>query len=86
MWAVAYALMVGAAERGGLWRPEVTRNDVRRMLAGASAALAPFALSIPVAFVNPGLAPYVWLLGILASIITGRRLDKPARRRARDAS
>jgi TMEM175 potassium channel family protein len=74
MWAVAFVLMVGAVDRGGLWRPGVTRRDVRRMVAGSSSALAPFALSIPVAFVDPNLAPYLWLLGIPAGIVTGRQL------------
>lgn len=84
MWAVVYVVMVGTADRGRLWRPEVTRDEVRWMLAGVTAALAPFALSIPVAFVNPGLAPYFWLLGIPASIITGRLFGKKTRQARRE--
>lgn len=72
LWAIAYALMVLAASRGRLWRAGTSAATPRNMIFGSTAALSTFALSIPVAFVSPGLAEYMWLLIPVVTTIAGR--------------
>lgn len=72
LWAVAYVLMVLAANRGRLWHAHVTRDAPGRMIFGACAALGTFAASIPVAFYSAGIAEYMWLMIPVVATIAGR--------------
>lgn len=72
LWGLSYVLMVRQASRAGLWRDDVPPTAPRDMVLGASAALAMFAVSIPIAFVSPSAAMWSWLLIPVVSIVGGR--------------
>lgn len=79
LWGAAFVLMVGAASRGRLWRAETPPSAPRNIVYGTCAALAMFAVSIPIAFVNPSLAQLSWLLIPVVSIAEGRVHRKEAK-------
>ncbi|MBB5866988.1 putative membrane protein [Allocatelliglobosispora scoriae] len=81
-WGAVYTLLVVTAQRDGLWRDDLPAGTGRRMITGAAVALAPFALSIPVAFASPSAAQYVWILAAPASVLAGRVRRPSARARA----
>jgi len=72
LWAIAYVLMVLAANRAHLWHHHVAPATPRNMIFGACAALGIFAVSIPIAFASPGIAQLTWLLIPFVATIAGR--------------
>jgi uncharacterized membrane protein len=62
LWGASYVLMVITAERDGLWREGTPAGTAGSMIFGASSALAMFAVSVPIALADPGLAQLSWLL------------------------
>jgi uncharacterized membrane protein len=62
LWGLAYVLMVLAAREGRLWRDTVPGSAPNEMIFGVCAGLSMFAVSIPLAFVNPALAQLSWIL------------------------
>ena len=62
-WGAAYVLIVRTAGKDGLWREDTPATAPGNMIFGACAALAMFAVSIPIAFlVGAGAAQLSWLL------------------------
>jgi uncharacterized membrane protein len=85
VWAVIYLLMVAEAQRSKLWAPTMRPTAARTMAIMNVAAFSPFLLSIPVAFVDDGLAKYMWILAAPASAITGQVRERRQRRSAEAA-
>jgi uncharacterized membrane protein len=78
LWGLAYVLMVLAAQKGRLWRDTVPDSAPQEMIFGVCAGLSMFAVSIPLAFINPALAQLSWILIPVVSWAADR-----ARRRTR---
>jgi uncharacterized membrane protein len=72
LWATLYALMVWEAQRARLWSDAMPKTAIARMIAGWAPGFAPFLLSIPVAFADPGLAKFMWILVAPFSVAAGR--------------
>jgi uncharacterized membrane protein len=68
------ALLFSDAQRAGLTR--TSTEEARESRRHALTIAFVFAISIPVAFVNPNLAPYCWL-----ALFVGPRLGRVSRRR-----
>jgi uncharacterized membrane protein len=82
LWAALYLLMVAEARRSDLWAPSVPPATARTMAVMNVAAFSPFLLSIPVAFVDNGIAKYIWILAGVVPVITGRIRDRRQRHAA----
>jgi uncharacterized membrane protein len=80
LWATVYVLLVVTATRQKLWHPDAPPSAPANMIFGAATSLGAFALSIPIAFVDPSLAMYCWILAAPIAAISGRI------RRARQAT
>ncbi|HCT77133.1 MAG TPA: DUF1211 domain-containing protein [Micromonosporaceae bacterium] len=62
LFGLSYLFMVRVAGRDGLWREEVPAGFAADATAGMGTVFGVFVLSIPLAFVNPSLAQFSWLL------------------------
>lgn len=83
LWGTLYLLMVWVAQRNHLWSHTMAPTAVGNMIAGSASGFLPFLLSIPVAFADPGMAKYMWLLVAPFSIVAGQ-IRARVRRRAED--
>ncbi len=72
LWGLSFVLMVRAAEHGRLWREGVPASTATDIIVGTCASLSMFAVSIPLAFLDPQLAQYSWLLIPVVARIVGR--------------
>jgi uncharacterized membrane protein len=81
VWAAVFLLMAREAQREGLWVPTLAPPSVRSMTASWLAALIPFVLSMPAAFIAPGPAKLLWILAAPLTRIAGQ-LNKRRLRRA----
>lgn len=72
LWGASYVLVVITAERDGLWREGTPTGMAGNMIFGACAALAMFAVSIPIALLDPGLAQLSWILIPVVSTVAPR--------------
>ena len=70
-WAEVVQLMY--ARRAGLLKQEISTEQYRWELVASLVPTVIFLASIPIAFLNPPLAMYCWLLTIPAGIFVGRR-------------
>ena len=73
--AVAGSLLGGLlllARRRRLLGPESTHEGVVAALWNSASTVVAFTLSIPVALVAPGVAPYVWLLILPLRVVGGK--------------
>ncbi len=73
------AAILREARRGGVLRVSLPDDAYRFVVAASLAPVAVFAASALVAFVDVGLAPFVWLLIIPIEVMLGRRSPAPAR-------
>jgi uncharacterized membrane protein len=80
LWGALYLLMVWEAQSKELWAEHIPPTALGNMVAGTLAGFAPFFLSIPVAFVDAGIAKYMWILVAPVSIITGQLRERAHRR------
>lgn len=86
LWAVLYLLLIREASRSRLWAPSVSPVTPRTMMLMNVAAFSPFLLSIPVAFINDGVAKYMWILAGVFPVIAGRYRDRMEKRHATASS
>jgi TMEM175 potassium channel family protein len=80
LWGMLYLLMVWEAQRNHLWSEHIPPTALGNMVTGTLAGFAPFLLSIPVAFVDAGIAKYMWILVAPISVITARVRQRIQRR------
>jgi uncharacterized membrane protein len=80
LWGALYALMVWEAQRAKLWSHTMPRTAIGNMIAGWAPGFTPFLLSIPVAFADPGLAKFMWILVAPFSVVAGRIRRRVQRR------
>ncbi len=76
LWGLAYVLMVLAAKKGRLWREGMPESDPGDMIFGVCASLSMFAVSIPLALIDPLFAQYSWLLIPVVSVTAGRLRER----------
>jgi uncharacterized membrane protein len=74
------------ARRAGLLKEGISTEEFRWEFLASLAPAVLFLASIPIAFLNPVLAMYSWLLTIPAGILVGRRRPPEERRRTVTAS
>ncbi len=72
LWGAAFVLMALAARRSNLWRDGTAGSTSGDIIFGTATALSMFAVSIPIAFVNPSLAMLSWLLIPVVSALSDR--------------
>jgi len=72
LWGASYILMVITARKHGLFREGTPASTPGNMIFGACSALAMFAVSIPIALVNPSAATLSWLLIPVVSTVAPR--------------
>ena len=80
LWGVMYVLMAIIAKRQKLWRDDAPPTAPSNMIFGACVSLGSFALSIPIAFVNPSFAMYFWItawpIARIGGLLRNRRRDR----------
>lgn len=80
LWATFYLLMIGEANRNGLWTHAVSPAMTTTMVLMNVAAFSPFLLTIPVAFIDDGIAKYTWILAGVFPPIAGQLRDRHLKR------
>ncbi|GIH08180.1 DUF1211 domain-containing membrane protein [Rhizocola hellebori] len=76
LWGLAFVLMVRAAQRGRLWRDGTPSSTPGDLIFGTFAGLSMFAVSIPLALIDPRLAQASWVLIPVVAATAGRLRER----------